>query len=56
VVSHEIIELLREKDDEFNHGFTYSGHPTCAAVALRNIEIIEREGSCSAPPRSPVHT
>jgi len=44
VVSHEIIELLREKDSEFNHGFTYSGHPTCAAVALRNIEIIEREG------------
>ena len=44
VVSHEIIELLREKDSEFFHGFTYSGHPTCAAVALRNIEIIEREG------------
>ena len=44
VVSHEIIELLRAKDSEFFHGFTYSGHPTCAAVALRNIEIIEREG------------
>jgi putrescine aminotransferase len=44
VISHEIIELLREKDSEFFHGFTYSGHPTCAAVALRNIEIIEREG------------
>ena len=26
------------------HAFTYSGHPTCAAVALKNIEIIEREG------------
>lgn len=25
------------------HGFTYSGHPTCCAVALKNIEIIERE-------------
>jgi putrescine aminotransferase len=43
VVSHPIIELLREKDSEFFHGYTYSGHPTCAAVALRNIEIIERE-------------
>ncbi|HKC17628.1 MAG TPA: aminotransferase class III-fold pyridoxal phosphate-dependent enzyme, partial [Steroidobacteraceae bacterium] len=43
VVSHPIVELLREKDSEFFHGFTYSGHPTCAAVALRNIEIIERE-------------
>lgn len=28
----------------FAHGFTYSGHPTCAAAALANIEIIEREG------------
>ncbi len=44
VVSHEIIELLRAKDGEFFHGYTYSGHPTCAAVALRNIEIMEREG------------
>jgi putrescine---pyruvate transaminase len=44
VVSHEIVELLRAKDSEFFHGFTYSGHPTCAAVALRNIEIMEREG------------
>lgn len=25
------------------HAFTYSGHPTCAAVALRNIAIIEDE-------------
>jgi putrescine---pyruvate transaminase len=26
------------------HAFTYSGHPTCCAVALANIDIIEREG------------
>jgi adenosylmethionine-8-amino-7-oxononanoate aminotransferase len=26
------------------HAFTYSGHPTCCAVALKNLEIIEREG------------
>ena len=25
-------------------GFTYSGHPTACAAALKNIEIIEREG------------
>jgi adenosylmethionine-8-amino-7-oxononanoate aminotransferase len=25
------------------HAFTYSGHPTCCAVALRNIDILERE-------------
>jgi putrescine aminotransferase len=38
------VSALKEKDDEFAHGFTYSGHPTAAAVALKNIEIIEREG------------
>src|SRR5215510_4794379 len=26
------------------HAFTYSGHPTCCAVALKNIKILEREG------------
>jgi adenosylmethionine-8-amino-7-oxononanoate aminotransferase len=25
------------------HAYTYSGHPTCCAVALRNIQIIEEE-------------
>jgi putrescine aminotransferase len=25
------------------HAYTYSGHPTCCAVALRNIDIIENE-------------
>jgi len=28
----------------FSNGFTYSGHPVCAAAALKNIEIIERDG------------
>ncbi len=43
-VSSKIVETLREKGGEFVHGYTYSGHPTCAAVAIKNIEIIEREG------------
>ena len=28
----------------FSNGFTYSGHPVAAAAALKNIEIMEREG------------
>lgn len=28
----------------FGHGFTYTGHPVCAAVALKNIELIEQRG------------
>ena len=29
--------------DEFNHGYTYSGHPVAAAVALENLRILEEE-------------
>ena len=28
----------------FRHGYTYSGHPAAAAVALANLDLIEREG------------
>jgi len=28
---------------EFNHGYTYSGHPVAAAVALENLAILEEE-------------
>jgi len=43
-VADHIVEVLRGVGDDFVHGFTYSGHPTAAAVALKNIEIMEREG------------
>lgn len=42
-VSREIVETLRESDEDFTHGYTYSGHPVACAVAMRNLEIIERE-------------
>ncbi|MEO8927493.1 MAG: aspartate aminotransferase family protein [Caulobacteraceae bacterium] len=42
-VADHIVATLREKGGDFVHGYTYSGHPTCAAVALKNIEIMERE-------------
>ena len=42
-VSSKIVDVLRADGGDFVHGYTYSGHPTCAAVALKNIEIIERE-------------
>lgn len=44
VVSDHIHNVLKEKSKgTLFHGFTYSGHPTAAAVALKNIEIIEHE-------------
>src|SRR5215472_12483036 len=30
-------------DEVFRHGYTYSGHPVAAAVALANLRLIERE-------------
>jgi len=30
----------------FNHGFTFGGHPVACAVALANIDVIEREELC----------
>jgi putrescine aminotransferase len=32
-----------EPDDRWMHAYTNSGHPTCCAVALKNIEIMQRE-------------
>ncbi|HEY7901652.1 MAG TPA: aminotransferase [Caulobacteraceae bacterium] len=43
-VAGHVVETLVEAGGDFVHGYTYSGHPTCAAVALKNIEILEREG------------
>jgi adenosylmethionine-8-amino-7-oxononanoate aminotransferase len=30
-------------EDRWMHAYTYSGHPTCCAVGLRNIAIMEQE-------------
>jgi len=49
ILSDEIYDVLsvpQEKGAYFSHGFTYSGHPICCAVGLKNIEIIEREDIC----------
>ncbi len=36
-------ELFEHSTNTLFHGYTYSGHPTACTVALKNIEIIERE-------------
>jgi putrescine aminotransferase len=42
-ISDKLAEPFIEKAGEFFHGYTYSGHPTCAAVALANLRILEGE-------------
>src|SRR5699024_1178018 len=36
-------ELYEKTEGDFWHGYTYSGHPTAAAVAMKNLEIIKEE-------------
>jgi len=45
MVSREIKEAMDSvpPENRWMHAYTYSGHPTCCAVALKNVEIMERE-------------
>lgn len=46
MISAKIQDAIESADpaNRWMHGFTNSGHPPCCAVALKNIEILEREG------------
>jgi putrescine aminotransferase len=37
-------EAIAHAKEELVHGYTYSGHPVASAVALKNIEVLKREG------------
>ncbi|CAN5301136.1 aspartate aminotransferase family protein [soil metagenome] len=43
MVGKRVAEVLIEQGGEFNHGYTYSGHPVACAVGIANIELIQRE-------------
>lgn len=43
-VNRAISEAIDAADGRWMHAFTYSGHPVGCAVALANLEIIQREG------------
>jgi adenosylmethionine-8-amino-7-oxononanoate aminotransferase len=44
LVREHLATALRAPGVVLRHGITFGGHPVSAAVALRNIEIFEREG------------
>jgi putrescine aminotransferase len=43
MVSDRVADVLVNQGGEFNHGYTYSGHPVCAAVAAANIRLMQSE-------------
>jgi putrescine---pyruvate transaminase len=43
MVGDRVAQVLIEQGGEFNHGYTYSGHPVACAVALANLNLMERE-------------
>ncbi|HMM14883.1 MAG TPA: aspartate aminotransferase family protein [Parvibaculum sp.] len=36
-------DALFHAKDEWSHGFTYSGHPVACAVALANLDVLQKE-------------
>ena len=42
MVADRVAEVLLEGGD-FNHGYTYSGHPAACAAAIANLDIMQRE-------------
>ena len=43
MVGNRVAQVLIEQGGEFTHGYTYSGHPVACAVALANLDLMERE-------------
>ncbi len=39
----DVIDSASSREGAMGHGWTYSGHPICAAAALANLNILERE-------------
>ncbi len=44
IVSDRVVDPFLEEKASFVHGFTFGGHPICAAVAMANLDAFEREG------------
>ena len=44
LVGERVARVLIERGGEFNHGYTYSGHPVACAVGVANVRLIQQLG------------
>jgi adenosylmethionine-8-amino-7-oxononanoate aminotransferase len=44
VAAERVVAPIAESGAVFRHGITFGGHPVSAAIALKNMEIFERDG------------
>ncbi|WP_031519110.1 aspartate aminotransferase family protein [Streptomyces sp. NRRL F-5123] len=44
IVSDRVAEPFHRGGEAFLHGYTFGGHPVSAAVALANLDLLDREG------------
>lgn len=51
LVGERVADMLIAEGGEYYHGFTYSGHPVACAVALANLDVIERDRLVEASSR-----
>jgi adenosylmethionine-8-amino-7-oxononanoate aminotransferase len=47
IAADRVAEPFLHGEEIFNHGFTFGGHPMACAVAMANIDVMEREGLCA---------
>ncbi|MEJ7892951.1 MAG: aspartate aminotransferase family protein [Solirubrobacteraceae bacterium] len=44
IATDRVAEPFMKEKNMFSHGVTFGGHPTMCAIALKNLEIMKREG------------
>jgi len=44
IATDRVMEPFLEDTSMYTHGITFGGHPVMSAIALKNIEIMKREG------------
>jgi L-2,4-diaminobutyrate transaminase len=58
IVGEKVWKAIEQGSDElgvFNHGWTYSAHPICAAAAVANLEIIAEQDLTGNAARTGAH-